>query len=452
MYWAYLPIFYVLALTSLAISVTVYLFLPSVANSVPRRVLRNWLLRLATIDLVLIAPGLVALSMLMSGGASAPDDWTAVSVVAFIHVLGPLWVTIQGLRSLQRRGSWFGKTTLLVSFAAIAAGLLTWGAVPTVVSVAVVSIACFVFVLSCPHAYSTVHHAQDTAQGRSLAPVVYLRSFDAEHGPFASVGGELFSLEEFISEAIREALGPLVTLGNPHDTVGLGTAARQHAPDTEWQQRIVELLVKARAIVVLAGDSASLSWELERIRELALHTKLFILTPFEVSAPAPKLHWSLSVAAHVVRLAGIRLPSAKPREPGCPGLVALLAMKGFYSLPERLPPGAVISFSRDFAARIASYGVDPTQLAALMREGLSSQPVSASVVAPVHDQHERGVAAIARRNAWYWVFRYVGSSPYSLVAALALVVSAVLWLQGTPPAMPDLDSFLKRTVRAAFRH
>ena len=329
-----------------------------------------------------------------------------------------------------------------------------WGSVPTVVSYALMSIAGFVFVLSLQHVYAQVHHVQDTEQGRSLAPVVYLRSFDAEHGPFASVEGEPVSLEAFISEATRSRLGPLVAFGNPHDMVGVATAARQYAPDADWQPRISALLIKARAIVVLAGDSVSLSWELDKIRALALHTKLFILTPFDVSAPAPQLHWSWRVAAHVVQLAGIRLPSAKPREPGYPTLVRLLAKTGFCGLPDHLPPGVAISFSRDFAARIASYGGDPAQLAALMREWLSSESDSAAAPQPVNDEHALGVDAVARRDPWYWVFRYVTSSRYSVAAALALIVSAVLWLQGTPPTMPDLDlaSLLKRTVRAAFRH
>ncbi len=73
--------------------------------------------------------------------------------------------------------------------------------------------------------------------------------------------------------------GPVVAIRRPggsHQPLG---AARQELDGAEWASQIDEWLVSARLIALTLGQSDGLQWEIGRIRELNLETRLVLLFP-----------------------------------------------------------------------------------------------------------------------------------------------------------------------------
>jgi hypothetical protein len=106
-------------------------------------------------------------------------------------------------------------------------------------------------------------------------PVLYLRPFDEEHRLFAAEA----TFEEFLYEEMTTELGPLVALGNPTDRVVPLGALRVYQGDRHWQQAVEELAATSRCVVGSTTSSPNTSWELRRLRELGLHSRLFLLSP-----------------------------------------------------------------------------------------------------------------------------------------------------------------------------
>jgi hypothetical protein len=125
--------------------------------------------------------------------------------------------------------------------------------------------------------------------------VVYLRAFDGEEAPFASVKTEdcrawgipvanpivlrqSATLEQFLGPAVNRYLGPFVALGDPNDYLPPEGAARVYLGDDHWKE-VFEELARASACLLLAvGRSDNLRWELESMRRWNLQHKLFVVT------------------------------------------------------------------------------------------------------------------------------------------------------------------------------
>jgi hypothetical protein len=104
--------------------------------------------------------------------------------------------------------------------------------------------------------------------------VLYLRPFDEEHRRFA--GG--LSFERFIAEEVRR-IGVLVALGNPTDRLPPAGARRLYVADNEWQRGVEDAAERAVCIVGATWSSANLRWEMTRLRQLGLQSKLVLLSP-----------------------------------------------------------------------------------------------------------------------------------------------------------------------------
>src|SRR6266487_4404920 len=87
------------------------------------------------------------------------------------------------------------------------------------------------------------------------------------------------SLDDFLKEAITARLGPFVALGNPTDRLPPDAAVREYAPDAVWKQRVFDLALSAKCIVIALGESHNLQWELNQIREQGMCQKLCMFTP-----------------------------------------------------------------------------------------------------------------------------------------------------------------------------
>jgi hypothetical protein len=122
-------------------------------------------------------------------------------------------------------------------------------------------------------------------------PVFYLRSFDQEDQTFVdvpylqrdkysfAVNTPGVTFEQYLSGNLRECIGPFVALGNPEDYLAPEGANRLYLDDPCWQKEFIKLCHKSACILMQAGASENLKWELQTILSYAFVTKFFILTP-----------------------------------------------------------------------------------------------------------------------------------------------------------------------------
>jgi hypothetical protein len=118
-------------------------------------------------------------------------------------------------------------------------------------------------------------------------PVLLLRSFAdesmsiAETSSFVLTSGQMSSLarmEESIADQLRP-FGPLIAIGKPGESLPRLGASRNYYSDAQWQAAALELMREALLIVVIAGVSPGLRWELEAIARAGHQSKLLVVMP-----------------------------------------------------------------------------------------------------------------------------------------------------------------------------
>ena len=81
-------------------------------------------------------------------------------------------------------------------------------------------------------------------------------------------------------EQLREVLQPfgdLVAIGKPGETLPTPGAARLYASDAEWKKVVTDQMQTARLVVIRAGTSDGLLWELKQVVQVVNPKKLLIL-------------------------------------------------------------------------------------------------------------------------------------------------------------------------------
>lgn len=117
-------------------------------------------------------------------------------------------------------------------------------------------------------------------------PVVYLRPFDEDLRqarqlrqrrlfPAPLMGG---SIEPWISRLLG-GLGPPVAIGRPGEALPPLGFARLYARDDEWQARVLGLLDRSAAVVLVAGHSPGLLWELEQVMRCVPRQRVVMIVP-----------------------------------------------------------------------------------------------------------------------------------------------------------------------------
>jgi hypothetical protein len=118
-------------------------------------------------------------------------------------------------------------------------------------------------------------------------PVLLLRSFADESMSIAdapsfvltwSQMSSLARMEESIADQLRP-FGPLIAIGKPGESLPRLGASRNYYSDADWQAAALELMREALLIVVIAGVSPGLRWELEAIARAGHQSKLLVLMP-----------------------------------------------------------------------------------------------------------------------------------------------------------------------------
>jgi len=118
-------------------------------------------------------------------------------------------------------------------------------------------------------------------------PVLYLRSFADDAAlawsqldtAFATqTGGSLplASREEQMVEAFSE-VGPVGAIGKSGERLPELGAVRLYLSDAEWQSKVLELMGRARLVVLRAGLTPGFWWEVQRSAQLAPEKILFLV-------------------------------------------------------------------------------------------------------------------------------------------------------------------------------
>lgn len=243
-------------------------------------------------------------------------------IVALTIALAAVWLAlprrtprIEGDRVVRfpLRGAAFSLAALLITVGVVLVTLaLKHG--PEFRNALWTAILCFLGAILVAIKGTALHYQRGSA--RSLhevlsederAPVLYLRAFKSEELPFAIGrakglfqllhptyssrlhvpslwfrGGSL-SLELFLSRAIERDLGPFVALGNPEDHLQPLGSVRMYPGDDRWQSAFDDLSGRAQAILLVAGLSDQVSWEMAHLLKHGMASKLFVISGGDIA-------------------------------------------------------------------------------------------------------------------------------------------------------------------------
>jgi len=130
-------------------------------------------------------------------------------------------------------------------------------------------------------------------------PVLYLRSFQADLSDerrrwlnliFRSKDGVPSSREEELTELMTR-IGPVIAVGRPGEKLPQLGAARVYISDDQWQESIKTYMNQCQLILIRAGKTAGLKWELREIINHISPEKVMIYIPSRRDFPSFR-EWS----------------------------------------------------------------------------------------------------------------------------------------------------------------
>jgi hypothetical protein len=120
------------------------------------------------------------------------------------------------------------------------------------------------------------------------APIVFLRSFALDSAEIATRwssrtriyprAGFEKTYEERVSHTLRN-IGTFVAVGDPTERLPLLGAARVYAADDDWQETVDELTARAGVVLLQAGESPGLDWEVRHVIELDSPERVILSLP-----------------------------------------------------------------------------------------------------------------------------------------------------------------------------
>jgi hypothetical protein len=105
------------------------------------------------------------------------------------------------------------------------------------------------------------------------APVLYLRSL-AFDGPLAKG-----NWEESLAGLFGARVGPPVCIGRPGERLPRAGFHRIYVPRQAWQERVKDLIRRARCVVFVQGATEGLAWELKTLVDLVDPERFLLLIP-----------------------------------------------------------------------------------------------------------------------------------------------------------------------------
>jgi hypothetical protein len=128
------------------------------------------------------------------------------------------------------------------------------------------------------------------------APIVYLRPFgaDSTQGVKRWVSRVRVSPREGFERTYEERLartlrkvGPFVAVGDPTERLPRLGASRVYAADEDWQETVDELTARAGVVVLHAGESEGLAWEVHHVIELDAPERAVLSLPLYAKRKEP---------------------------------------------------------------------------------------------------------------------------------------------------------------------
>ena len=92
--------------------------------------------------------------------------------------------------------------------------------------------------------------------------------------------------EERLTRTLRK-VGRLVAVGDPTEELPLLGAARTYAADEDWQKKVAELTAQASVVLLHAGESPGLGWEVRHVIELDAPERLILSLPLDAERKEP---------------------------------------------------------------------------------------------------------------------------------------------------------------------
>jgi len=111
----------------------------------------------------------------------------------------------------------------------------------------------------------------------SKPDVLYLRAFETDPSFWVSDVMSGWLTEEEQLRDVLQPFGDLVAIGKPGETLPTPGAARLYASDAEWKKVVTDQMQTARLVVIRAGTSGGLLWELKEVVQVVNPKKLLIL-------------------------------------------------------------------------------------------------------------------------------------------------------------------------------
>jgi hypothetical protein len=102
--------------------------------------------------------------------------------------------------------------------------------------------------------------------------------------------------------------GPVVAIGEPGTHLPPLGATRAYYPHNQWQEEVARRIQDGSGVVLIAGRTPSLAWELGRMATLGVLSKLLIVFP---PLPQPELRRRVAVVYGALGLNSSRVPAAR---------------------------------------------------------------------------------------------------------------------------------------------
>ena len=162
--------------------------------------------------------------------------------------------------------------------------------------------------------------ADDVLAKDTRAPILYLRSFDdeeqdnhpsailnARHTNIAGSTPAWAPREQDALAAVLARIGPYVAIGKPGELLPELGAARTYVSDAAWQAKIQEWLERAHLVILRAGATQGLRWELSELVRRIDPRRVLVILP-----TSPEHYSAFTKWANVVLPQ--KLPASQPEE------------------------------------------------------------------------------------------------------------------------------------------
>lgn len=105
------------------------------------------------------------------------------------------------------------------------------------------------------------------------APIVYLRTFGLDKTP--ALNNKTF--DEYLFESLKNPI--VISLADPNEIFPSGGSIKIQARDESWKEVVKQLLLQARAVIIVMGETEGLKWEISQLRQYLAPSQLYIVIP-----------------------------------------------------------------------------------------------------------------------------------------------------------------------------